>query len=102
MMSPTHPLILLVTSPAWPSGPMGMLMSLPRWWTWETGQIKYCKRVKVSVWMLSWRREKSTYSSTGSKGLEDTALGIGLDKLINGVLALGNLNLTSKSLAGEV
>lgn len=43
-----------------------------------------------------------TYSSAGSKRLKNAALGISLDELIDGVLALGNLNLTGEPLAGQV
>ena len=43
-----------------------------------------------------------TYSCTGSEALEDATLSVGLDELVDGVLPLGDLDLTSESGASEV
>lgn len=54
---------------------------------------------------MSFRREKAvtkTYGSTGGKGLDDAALLVSLDDLINGVSALNNVDAVAKTLAGEL
>ena len=41
MISSSQFLILPVISAGSPSGPTGMLISCPRWWIFETGEMKY-------------------------------------------------------------
>ena len=47
-------------------------------------------------------RGEGTYSSAGGKGLDDAALLVGLEDLVDGVLALHHLDLVAEPLAGEL
>lgn len=48
------------------------------------------------------QQTKSTYSSSSGKRLNQSSLGIGLNDLVNGVLALGNLQLIAQTRASHL
>ena len=59
------------------------------------GMLAYCFRSCA-------HQDSSTYSSTGGERLEDAALGISFDDLVDGVLALSNFQLVTQALANNV
>lgn len=44
----------------------------------------------------------STYGSSSGKGFDQASLGVSLNDLVNGVLALGNLQLVAQALTGQL
>lgn len=58
--------------------------------------------VDVLATVVDLRDGADEVGSASGKGLEDAALGIGFDELVNSVLALRDLNLASKALASQL